>query len=69
MFSEEIIGNFLEGMAPKTAKLRKLKNQNLKKTVHENEKSHLNQLFKTLHDFKLAAIHLVTFEGFYCSPV
>ena len=61
MFSEGIIGKLVRKLFQKMAKMRKSKNRNLKKTVHQNENWHLIPLLGTLHEFKSAAIPLVTF--------
>ena len=65
MFSKGIIGKLVQKLFQKMAKMRKSKNRNLKKTVHQNENWHLIPLLGTLHEFKSAAIPLVTFLRFF----
>ena len=65
MFSKGIIGKLVQKLFQKMAKMRKSKNRNLKKTVHKNENWHLIPLLGTLHEFKSAAIPLVTFLRFF----
>ena len=63
MFPEGIIGKLVQ----KTTKLQEWKIK-IKKTVHLSKKWHLIQLLATLHEFKLAAIPLVTLRRFILLP-